>query len=111
MLRWSRRPARSSRFWVTKSRRRRMRARCWASARTTDGLVRKTKRQKARLAPGLSCLRGRPGLLRVLAAGLLGVHALAAAFLVLEAGDARPGALEVVLDRDVQRTAALAGEL
>src|SRR5580704_7915893 len=51
------------------------------------------------------------GLFRVFAAGLLGVHAFRAALLMLQAGDARPRALLIVAHRDVQRAAALAGEL
>src|SRR6185436_15769730 len=53
----------------------------------------------------------RAKLLRVFAAGLLGVHALGAAFLVLQAGYARPGALLIVLHRDVQRAEPFGGEL
>jgi hypothetical protein len=48
---------------------------------------------------------------RVFAAGLLGVHAFGTALLMLQAGDARPGALLIVTHRDVQRAAAFAGEL
>src|ERR1700682_5877111 len=50
-------------------------------------------------------------LFRVFAAGLLGVHAFGAALLMLQAGDARPGALLIVAHRDVQRAAAFAAEL
>ena len=46
---------------------------------------------------------------RVLAAALLGVHTVRSALLVLQASDARPGALEIVAHHDVQRAAALAG--
>jgi hypothetical protein len=46
---------------------------------------------------------------RVFAAGLLGVHTFRSALLVLQASDARPGALEIVAHCDVQRAAALAG--
>ena len=45
---------------------------------------------------------------RVFAAGLLGVHTFRSALLVLKAREARPGALEIVAHRDVQRAAALA---
>jgi hypothetical protein len=50
-------------------------------------------------------------LFRVFAAGLFGVHAFGAALFVLQTGDARPSTLEIVAHRDVQRAAALAGEL
>jgi hypothetical protein len=46
---------------------------------------------------------------RVFAAGLLGVHTFRSALLVLQASDARPGTLEIVAHRDMQRAAALAG--
>jgi hypothetical protein len=46
---------------------------------------------------------------RVFAAGLLGVDTFRSALFVLQASDARPGAVEIVADRDVQRAAALAG--
>ena len=46
---------------------------------------------------------------RVFAAGLPGVDTFRSALLVLQASDARPGALEIVAHCDVQRAAALAG--
>ena len=46
---------------------------------------------------------------RVFAAGLPGVDAFRSALLVLQASDARPGALEIVAHSDVQRATALAG--
>ena len=69
-----------------------------------------------------SCPARRPGMTsrahgrsllrrRVLAAGLRRVHALRAAFLVLEAGNARPGALVLVLDLDVQRAKTFGRQL
>ena len=39
------------------------------------------------------------------------MHALSAAFLVLQPGDARPGPLERIAYRDVQGAAPFAGEL
>src|SRR4051794_31068259 len=47
----------------------------------------------------------------VFSAGLRRVHALCPALLVLEAGDARPAALVLILHLDVQRAKPLAGEL
>src|SRR4051794_1693753 len=47
----------------------------------------------------------------VFGAGLLGVRTFRSALLMLQTSDARPGAFERVAHRDVQRAAALAGEL
>src|SRR5262245_30802095 len=47
----------------------------------------------------------------VFAAGLLCVRAFCSALLVLQASDACPGALQIIAHCDVQRAAALTGEL
>src|SRR5262249_35837690 len=47
----------------------------------------------------------------VFAAGLLCVRAFCSALLVLQASDAYPGALQIIAHCDVQRAAALTGEL